>query len=828
MDEYLNQQTRANSFSFNEVAQFLFVLFVAKFFKSFGIYLCYDLLKQIHIVQLLFFVSLVATLFFIVLQRPFSSHPSASLSSDKGGARATSSSSSQRTAPTTAPAAKAKSLNRYLYFRILKYSFVQTVIRLLWLFGLTQCGPLRTTLIFEQSDIVILCALKAIFLSQTTPTRSRGVLLLLTGTLILLAFDYDAVRAKIVEEHPEGRHHGIISHLFFMVVSWFNVSDHKAGVLLLFGALFIQIAYSNNSSAKVLVSDLGGAKRLRALSLMASTLVLSPWAIFNMISPSSAVSEADPDLVANAVEHSWLYYLLPILMIALFIFVVDFYIESYVIAKTEHAYASKFGAMFAFTCSLFLSFIWNHPHLVKVMVMDKIKTIIEQEHALSWGVLITFILYFLATEMLSRPLSKHKGSFIGYSSVGNPLYSLTGESLKRTSMSMVTVIRNILREIVTHTDSRRIFYFLCVNLSFTFVELIYGAFSNSLGLISDGFHMLFDCSALVMGLFAAVVSQWKPTRIYSYGFGRLEILSGFINGLFLVVIAVFVFIEAVSRLFEPPEIKSEKLLIVSFMGLCVNLFGMFAFSHAHSHGGVPHNHSHSSGGGGGHEHSHAGGGSHSHGNSHGHSHGGGSSSCSSSSHPSTETNDNMRGVYLHVLADTLGSVGVIISSFLIQQFGWYIADPLCSMCMSVMIFLSVTPLLKHSSSVLLLRTPVDKEKQMNLVLQRILAIEGVISYRDDHLWQQSSSSFVATLHVQIMSNAPEQVISMQINSLLKEMKLANLTVQVEKEVFFQHLLGLGANMGQINESKRIYKTASSSGDPANPANSSFINIEKFV
>ena len=190
MDEYLNQQTRANSFSFNEVAQFLFVLFVAKFFKSFGIYLCYDLLKQIHIVQLLFFVSLVATLFFIVLQRPFSSStPSASSSSDKG-ARA----SSQRTATTATPA---KSLSRYLYFRILKYSFVQTVIRLLWLFGLTQCGPLRTTLIFEQSDIVILCALKAIFLSQTTPTRSRGVLLLLTGTLILLAFDYDAIRAKV-------------------------------------------------------------------------------------------------------------------------------------------------------------------------------------------------------------------------------------------------------------------------------------------------------------------------------------------------------------------------------------------------------------------------------------------------------------------------------------------------------------------------------------------------------------------------------------------------------------------------------------------------------
>ena len=82
-----------------------------------------------------------------------------------------------------------------------------------------------------------------------------------------------------------------------------------------------------------------------------------------------------------------------------------------------------------------------------------------------------------------------------------------------------------------------------------------------LGLLSDGIHMLFDCSALVMGLVAAVISQWKPTRVYSYGFARVEILSGFINGLFLVVISVFIFIEAIERLIEPPEIKSGKILV---------------------------------------------------------------------------------------------------------------------------------------------------------------------------------------------------------------------------------------------------------------------------
>lgn len=80
--------------------------------------------------------------------------------------------------------------------------------------------------------------------------------------------------------------------------------------------------------------------------------------------------------------------------------------------------------------------------------------------------------------------------------------------------------------------------------------------------MSDGIHMLFDCSALVMGLLAAVISQWKPTRIYSYGFARFEILAGFINGLFLVVISIFIFIEAIQRLIETPEIKSEKLIVI--------------------------------------------------------------------------------------------------------------------------------------------------------------------------------------------------------------------------------------------------------------------------
>jgi zinc transporter 5/7 len=198
---------------------------------------------------------------------------------------------------------------------------------------------------------------------------------------------------------------------------------------------------------------------------------------------------------------------------------------------------------------------------------------------------------------------------------------------------------------------------------FTFVELLYGAWTNSLGLLSDGFHMLFDCTALVVGLYAALMSRWKPTRVFSYGYGRVELLSGFVNGLFLVVVAFFVFYEAIGRLFEPPEINTNRLLIVSVAGFAVNMIGIFSFSHAHAHahgggGGCAmsqpapvkeqHHHGHShdehghSHGGGGHDHGH------SHGSSqHGHSH-------------SLTNNANMKGVFLHVLADTLGSVSSFV------------------------------------------------------------------------------------------------------------------------------------------------------------------------
>lgn len=187
MDEYLNSHSTTRSIKLNDSIKYLILLLVTKLLKSFGIYLCYDLLKQIHLVELLFFSLLLASIVYLFIQRPFSSSAS---SVSTGGA-----SSAKLISSTNATTGK--KLNKFQYVRLVKYSLFQTFIKLLWLFGLTQCGPLRTTLIFEQSEIVVLCALKAIFLSQTNPARSRGVIVLLSATLILLAFDYDHLNMKV-------------------------------------------------------------------------------------------------------------------------------------------------------------------------------------------------------------------------------------------------------------------------------------------------------------------------------------------------------------------------------------------------------------------------------------------------------------------------------------------------------------------------------------------------------------------------------------------------------------------------------------------------------
>ena len=122
-----------------------------------------------------------------------------------------------------------------------------------------------------------------------------------------------------------------------------------------------------------------------------------------------------------------------------------------------------------------------------------------------------------------------------------------------------------------------------------FVEMSYGVYANSLGLISDAFHMLSDCFSIFIALVASYISSGPADRIYTYGYERIEVLAGLFNGIFLVFIAFNVFCQSIERLFEPEYIETESLLMISVLGLLVNVIGL-VFFHEHAHLGHHHHH----------------------------------------------------------------------------------------------------------------------------------------------------------------------------------------------------------------------------------------------
>ncbi|KAJ2716041.1 hypothetical protein H4R19_000875 [Coemansia spiralis] len=280
-------------------------------------------------------------------------------------------------------------------------------------------------------------------------------------------------------------------------------------------------------------------------------------------------------------------------------------------------------------------------------------------------------------------------------------------------------VRQFARVILGDSESRSIFMFLILNLSYMFVQIVYGYITNSLGLISDAIHMLFDCMALAIGLVAAVMSKWPSDESFTFGYGRIETLSGFANGVFLMLISVSIFFEAIERLVHPPAMSTQRLLLVSFGGLVVNLFGMLAFNghHHHYHGGSC-GHSHKEDGG----------------HSHGHHH----------------RSQNMQGVFLHVMADTLGSVGVIVSTLLIQQFGWTGFDPLASIAIAGLIFASVVPLVRDSMHMLLLRLPDHSQLEVREAVAQITEqTSGISRPVKARFWPVTEAQIMGIVHVHV-------------------------------------------------------------------------------
>lgn len=325
-------------------------------------------------------------------------------------------------------------------------------------------------------------------------------------------------------------------------------------------------------------------------------------------------------------------------------------------------------------------------------------------------------------------------------------------------------LNGYIRIIFSDRNSRNLFLFLLLNFSFAFVELLYGVWNNSLGLISDSFHMFFDCTGLVAGLVASVITKWKANDKYSYGYVRAEIIAGFVNGLFLLFISFFLMSEAVERAIEPPEVKHERLFVVSVLGLLVNLVGIYAFQHGHGH---------SHGGGSSHGHSHGGA-------SHGHSHNNHSHDFSVDiDNNAGENSQIMKGVFLHILADTLGSVGVIISAVLMQMFGWMIADPICSMFIAILIALSVLALVKDSVAVLMQRQPYALDNVLPQCYQKVISLAGVYSVQEPHFWTLCSNIYVGAIKLEVSKNVDPKYVVQHTQMIFASVGVKQLYVQLD-------------------------------------------------
>ena len=272
------------------------------------------------------------------------------------------------------------------------------------------------------------------------------------------------------------------------------------------------------------------------------------------------------------------------------------------------------------------------------------------------------------------------------------------------------------------------------------------------------------------------------------------------------LISIEIVTEAIERLYEGSQMERiGELLTVSALGLCVNLVGMMAFDHAHhghSHGhGHGHGHEHGHGHGHGHsehthnhshshekEHSHA----HDHTEEHHHSHGASPEKHADAghahahahahSHSHPHSNDNMHGIFLHVLADTLGSVAVVGSTLLIHYFQWPGFDPLASCLIAVLIFASAIPLVQSSAKGLLLTVPADTEYHLRDTLAGVSELRGVRGYCVPRFWIEGAEAggVMGVMHVVAGKASDIDEVRERVVTFLSGKK-ADVVVQVERE-----------------------------------------------
>ncbi|KAG8180163.1 hypothetical protein JTE90_002289 [Oedothorax gibbosus] len=315
------------------------------------------------------------------------------------------------------------------------------------------------------------------------------------------------------------------------------------------------------------------------------------------------------------------------------------------------------------------------------------------------------------------------------------------------------------------------------------VEISVGYVTNSMALVADSFHMLSDVIALVIAFLSVKMSPKKWSKS-TFGWARAEVLGALVNSVFLVALCFSIFVESLKRFYKPEEIHDALLILyVGSFGLLVNIIGLFLFhGHGHSHGG--------------------------HGHSHGHnkrislptleevlSEGdindnkgnfqlpppGAQAPEKNPKKESSSSQMNMHGVFLHVLADALGSVIVIISALIIWLTDWeyrFYVDPALSVFMVCLIMNSTWPLLKDSAMILLQTVPTHI--QVDYLQNKLLhEIEGVLAVHEFHVWQLAGERIIASAHICCRNLADYMAVAEKVKQFFHNEGIHSTTIQPE-------------------------------------------------
>ncbi len=275
-------------------------------------------------------------------------------------------------------------------------------------------------------------------------------------------------------------------------------------------------------------------------------------------------------------------------------------------------------------------------------------------------------------------------------------------------------------------EIRRLALVLAITAVYFVAEVLGGVLTNSLALLSDAGHMFSDIAALSLSLFAFQMARRPATAKRSYGYHRMEILAALINGLTLWLVVGVILDTAYNRFFDPPEVQSGTMLVVASVGLLVNLAsGIILFGSHHE-------------------------------------------------------SLNIRGAFLHVLGDTLGSVGAVVAGLIMLLTGWYLADPLISVFIGCLILYTSWSLIKESVNILMQSVP--SEINVEVVQRTMEQVGGVIKVHDLHIWCVTSGIFTLTAHAVIIPDGNPQLILDKIEEELKrQFSIEHTTIQLEIE-----------------------------------------------